>query len=128
MSQPKRIAHAEFWNNSSSTRSQPQGYPPHVATVEAQIGAEVDLHGGHTPTASPCCPSTINYIRQGILWHPTPALKTIVEYPASRLIDAGGGIGRFSSVQGMDWALERARQYGVGTCVVRKRRALGARA
>ena len=117
MSQPKRIAHADleqFFLDALAA----VGVPPHVAAVEAQIGAEVDLHGGHTHGVA-LLSSAINYIRQGIFGRPIPALKTIVEYPASRLIDAGGGIGRFSSAQGMDWALEQARQYGVGTCVVR---------
>lgn len=116
MSRPKRIAHADleqFFLDSLAAA----GVPPHVAAIEAQIGAEVDLHGGHTHGVA-LLPSTINYIRQGIL-APDPPFETIVEYPASRLIDAGGGIGRFSSAQGMDWSLERAQQYGVGTCVVR---------
>ena len=37
-----------------------------MAAVEAQIGAEVDLHGGHTHGVA-LLPSAINYIRQGIL-------------------------------------------------------------
>ena len=116
MSQPKRIAHADleqFFLDALAAA----GVPPHVAAVEAQIGAEVDLHGGHTHGVA-LLPAAINYIRQGVL-APDPCFETIVEYPASRLIDAGGGIGRFSSAYGMDWALERARQYGVGSCVVR---------
>ena len=116
MSQPKRIAHADleqFFLDALAA----VGVPPHVAAVEAQIGAEVDLHGGHTHGVA-LLPSVINYIRQGVL-APNPHFETIVEYPTSRLIDAGGGVGRFSSAQGMDWALERARQYGVGACVVR---------
>lgn len=116
MSQPKRIAHADleqFFLDALTA----VGVPPHVAMIEAQIGAEVDLHGGHTHGVA-LLPAAIDYIRQGIL-APDPNFETIVESPASRLIDAGGGIGRFSSAQGMDWALERAQQYGVGACVVR---------
>ncbi|MCY4602971.1 MAG: Ldh family oxidoreductase, partial [Gemmatimonadetes bacterium] len=89
MSQPKRIIHADleqFFLDALAAVD----VPPHVASVEAQIGAEVDLHGGHTHGVA-LLPATINYIRQGIL-SPDPRFETIVEYPASRLIDASGGI------------------------------------
>ncbi|NKB67373.1 MAG: hypothetical protein GKR89_09960 [Candidatus Latescibacteria bacterium] len=116
MSQPKRIAHADleqFFLDALAA----VGVPEHVAAVEAQIGAEVDLHGGHTHGVA-LLPAVVDYIRRGVL-QAEPQFQTLVDYPASLLVDAGGAIGRFASAQGMDWALERAQQYGVGTCVVR---------
>ena len=116
MSQAKRIAHADL-QQFFLDALQAVGVPPHVAAIEAQIGAEVDLCGGHTHGVA-LLPAAVNYIRQGLL-QADPQFDRLVEYPASLLVDAGGGIGRFSSAQGMDWALERAQQYGVGACAMR---------
>lgn len=93
------------------------GVPSHVAEVEAEIGAEVDLCGVHSHGAR-LLPVMVEHIRDGVT-NPDPEVKVLAEYPASILAETDRGIGRYVSAVGMDMAVERAEAYGVGTAVIR---------
>lgn len=93
------------------------GAPEHVAEIEAQIGAEVDLCGVHSHGARLLI-GMINNIRNGPT-NPDPEIRTLVDFPASVLMETDCGIGRYVSHEGMKVAIERAEKYGVGVCVVK---------
>ena len=93
------------------------GAPAHVAEVEAQVGAEVDLCGVHSHGVQ-LLRMTIGHVREGAI-NPAPRMRVVAEYPASALADAERGIGRYASAMGMDMAVSRAATYGVGCVAVR---------
>ncbi|MEE2873003.1 MAG: Ldh family oxidoreductase, partial [Candidatus Latescibacterota bacterium] len=79
MNGPNRIAHSDlvqFFKDALGA----VGLPPHVAEVEAQIGAEVDLCGVHTHGAR-LLPTMIEHIRAGRT-NGAPELKAVADYPA----------------------------------------------
>ncbi|MBI1930082.1 Ldh family oxidoreductase [Candidatus Poribacteria bacterium] len=93
------------------------GVPPHIAAVEAEIGAEVDLCGVHSHGVR-LLPVTVENIRKGVT-NPAPKVEIIAEYPASILAQADRGIGRYVSAVGMDMAMKRAEVYGLGAAAIR---------
>lgn len=93
------------------------GVPEHVAQVEAEIGAEVDLCGVHSHGVRLLI-TMVDHLRNGRT-NPNPQIKTLVDFPASVLMETDRGIGRYVSAVGMDMAIERAQLYGVGTVVIR---------
>ncbi|MEM7533119.1 MAG: Ldh family oxidoreductase [Chloroflexota bacterium] len=93
------------------------GTPHHVAEIEAEIGAEVDLSGVHSHGVRLLI-GAIDNIQKGIT-NPNPELKTLVDFPASVLMETHCGLGRYTSAVGIDLAVERAEQYGIG-CVTIK--------
>ncbi|MCZ6677718.1 MAG: Ldh family oxidoreductase [Candidatus Poribacteria bacterium] len=93
------------------------GVPAHVAEVEAEIGAEVDLCGVHSHGVR-LLPVMVENIRNG-LTNPAPRIDVVVEYPASVLAETDRGIGRYVSAVGMDMAIERAEAYGIGAAAIR---------
>lgn len=116
MSEARRIAHADlvqFFRDALAA----VGVPDHVAEIEAEIGAEVDLCGVHTHGAR-LLPTMIEHIKAGRT-NGAPELKTVVEYPASALYETDRGLGRYISAVCMDRAVDKAREYGIGAVAVR---------
>ena len=93
------------------------GAPSHVAEVEAEIGAEVDLCGVHSHGVR-LLPVMVENIQTG-LTNPSPKVKILAESPASVLAETDRGIGRYVSAVGMDMAVERAETYGIGAVTIR---------
>lgn len=93
------------------------GVPEQVAEIEGGIAAEVDLYGVHSHGVRLLL-SVIDYIREGRT-NPNPQLKMLMEFPASVLAETERGIGRYVSALGMDMAVERAEQYGIGAVTIR---------
>ena len=111
MADSKRIEHSEliqFFKEALLA----VGTPSHVAEVEAEIGAEVDLCGVHSHGVR-LLPVMVENIQAG-LTNPNPEVKILAEYPASVLAETDRGIGRYVSAVGMDMAIERAETYGIG--------------
>lgn len=116
MSAARRIAHSDlvqFFKGALNA----VGVPPHVAEIEAEIGAEVDLCGVHTHGAR-LLPTMIEHIRAGRT-NGAPELTAINEYSASALYETDRGIGRYISAVCMDKAVAKAREYGIGSVAVR---------
>lgn len=93
------------------------GVPEHVANIEADITAEVDLCGVHSHGVR-MLPMTIGNIEKGGT-NPDPSLDVIDESPASVLMEANHGIGRYVSAIAMDSAIHLANESGVGLVLVR---------
>ena len=116
MADSKRIEHSEliqFFKEALIA----VGTPSHVAEVEAEIGAEVDLCGVHSHGVR-LLPVMVENIQTG-LTNPNPEVKILAEYPASVLAETDRGIGRYVSAVGMDMAIERAETYGIGAVTIR---------
>lgn len=91
------------------------GVPESVRTVEAQVMAEADLLGVPSHGIR-MLPGLVCGIREGKA-NPNPQIKIVRERAATCLLDGDNGPGRFVSVQAMQRAIERAKQFGVGACV-----------
>lgn len=91
--------------------------PDHVAEVEAQICAEVDLCGVHSHGVRMLA-GLVNQLKFGQI-NPDPELITVVEQPASVLLETDRAIGRYTSALAMDMAIERAIRFGIGAVTVR---------
>ena len=116
MEDSKRLKHRELIRFFKQTLMA-VGAPSHVAEVEAEIGAEVDLCGVHSHGVR-LLPVMVENIRTG-LTNPDPALNVLAESPASVLAETDRGIGRYVSAVGMDMAIERAETYGIGAATIR---------
>ena len=112
----KRIEHRELVKFFKQTLMA-VGVPSHVAEVEAEIGAEVDLCGVHSHGVR-LLRVMVENIRTG-LTNPDPKVKVLAEQPASVLAETDRGIGRYVSAIGMDMAIERATTYGIGAATIR---------
>jgi len=113
---PKRIHHPDlvrFFEDAFAA----VGTPPHIAQIEAAIGAEVDLCGVHTHGAR-LLPTMINHIRNGQT-NAAAEIEIVNEYPASVLAKSDRGLGRYTSATAMDLAIEKAQTYGIGSVAVR---------
>ena len=116
MSGPRRIAHVDL-ERFFKEALMAVGVPEHVAAVEAEIGAEVDLCGVHTHGAR-LLPTMVEHIKEGRT-NGAPELEAVVEYPASALYATDRGLGRYVSAVCMDRAVAMAREYGIGAVAVR---------
>jgi LDH2 family malate/lactate/ureidoglycolate dehydrogenase len=86
-----------------------------VRRVEAELTARADLmevpsHGVRM------LPGVIRAIRAGQV-NPNPQPAIVRDRLAACLLDGDLGLGRYVSAYGMDLAIGRARQFGVGLCV-----------
>lgn len=93
------------------------GAPGEVASIEAEIAAEVDLVGVHSHGVQ-LLPTVVEHIEKGLI-NPAPKLLPIADLGASVLLDAGRGIGRYVSALAMDEAIQRASRFGVGLVCLR---------
>lgn len=92
------------------------GVPAHIAAIEAEVMAEADLHGVPSHGVR-MLPALLQGIRDGRVTA-NPKIKILRERPASCLLDGDNGPGRFVSVQAMQHAVSRAREAGIGACLV----------
>ena len=116
MADSKRIEHCELVQFFKQTLMA-VGAPLHVAEVEAEIGAEVDLCGVHSHGVR-LLPVMVENIRTGET-NPAPEVNILAAQPASVLAETDRGIGRYVSAVGMDMAVERAQTYGIGAAAIR---------
>ena len=116
MNSSRRIAHADL-EHFFKVALMAVGVPEHVAAVEAEIGAEVDLCGVHTHGAR-LLPTMVEHLKEGRT-NGAPELKAVVEYPASALYETDRGLGRYVSAVCMDRAVAMASEYGIGAVAVR---------
>ena len=93
------------------------GVPEHVASVEADITAEVDLCGVHSHGVR-MLPATIANLQEGVT-NGDPSLDAIQSTPAAILLEGNHGIGRYVSATAMDRACDLAEQSGVGLVLLR---------
>ena len=91
------------------------GVPAPIRDVEAAVMAEADLLGVPSHGIR-MLPGLVRGIREGKA-NPHPQITIVRERAASCLLDGDNGPGRFVSVQAMQRAVERAKQFGVGACV-----------
>src|SRR6266496_2021539 len=55
-----------------------------------------------------------------------PEIKLLRETPATALLDGGGGLGHYPSVQAMNKAIEKCTRTGIGSVAVRNSNHFGA--
>ncbi len=92
--------------------------PSPIREIEAEVMAEADLlgvpsHGVQMLTR------LVRGIREGRA-NPNPRLQIMRERRATCVLDGDNGPGRYTAVQAMSHAVERAKQFGVGVCLAVK--------
>jgi LDH2 family malate/lactate/ureidoglycolate dehydrogenase len=93
-----------------------EGVPPAVRDVEADLMVEAELHG--VPSHGLLMlPRLIVGLREGRA-NPAPQVRVVRAAGAVCVLDGDRGPGRYLGVQGMRAAMERARQFGVGACLM----------
>lgn len=92
------------------------GVPRAVCEVEAEVMAEADLLGVPSHGVR-MLPELMRGIRDGRVT-PDPRTKIIHEHRAACTLDGDNGPGRFVSMQAMQLAIDRAKQFGLGACSV----------
>ncbi len=93
------------------------GVPPEQAQMIAEVVVEGDLRGVESHGVLRL-PAYVHRVQKGIMRAVTQ-LKTILERPATLLLDAGGGFGQVAGVHAMERAIEKAQRNGVGMTAVR---------
>jgi len=91
--------------------------PEEIASVEADIAAEVDLFGVQSHGVQ-LLPTVVEHLKKGLI-NPAPELKPMVDFGAAALFDGDRGIGRYVSALAMDEAVRRASEFGVGLVSLR---------
>lgn len=96
--------------------------------AEADIAAdrlvEADLRGIHSH-GSRTLPKYIRAMDDGDI-DPRAMSITAAETPAMAVIEASGGLGHVAATRGMELAIAKAREVGVGTVVIKKGQHFGA--
>lgn len=85
-----------------------------VYAVEAEVMAEADLLGVSSHGVR-MLPGLVRAIEAGQL-NPAPQLRLLRDQGATCVLDCNSGPGRFVSVQAMQHAVARARQFSIGAC------------
>jgi len=91
------------------------GVPAPNRDIEAELMAEADLLGVPSHGVR-MLPLIVRSIRDGKA-NPNPQIRILRERAATCLLDGDNGLGRFVSVQAMNHAIARAKQFGIGACV-----------
>lgn len=91
------------------------GVPLHICAVEAEVMAEADLLGVPSHGIR-MLPLLMRGIREGRATA-NPQIKILRERTATILIDGDNGPGRYVSVQAMQYAVKRAKEFGIGVCI-----------
>lgn len=89
------------------------GFKTENARVFADIVVESDLRGVDTHGVTRLA-GYINLVKKGML-NPTPDFKVVRDEGATALFDAGGGAGHVYAHRAMVLAIDKARQYGIGS-------------
>jgi len=100
------------------------GVPPHDARKAAEALVDADLHG----TVTHGLKNLRNYVSQLLdkRINPQPTMRDIGGARAARVISADNGLGHVAGHVGMERAIELAREFGVGTVLVRDSNHYGA--
>ncbi|HEY3108370.1 MAG TPA: Ldh family oxidoreductase [Chloroflexota bacterium] len=100
------------------------GMPKDDAAFMGQCLVDADLRGVHSHGTR----YTVTYIRnlQKGAWNPTPNIRIERDRHATAVIDADRSAGHLSSRRAMQLAIEKAKQYGTATVVVRNSSHCGA--
>lgn len=91
------------------------GVPSPIRDIEAELTAEADLLGVPSHGVR-MLPLVVRAIREGRA-NPNPHIHILRERAATCLLDGDHGLGRYVSLQAMNEAITRAKQFGVGACV-----------
>src|SRR5437762_5079850 len=100
------------------------GVPPTDARKAAEALVDADLHG----TVTHGLKNLRNYV-SGLLdgrINPRPNMRDVGGAKAAQVISADNGLGHVAGHLGMERAIELAREYGVGTVLVRDSNHFGA--
>jgi len=87
------------------------------AAVESELMAEADLLGVPSHGVR-MLPRLIASIKQGSV-NTAPHIEIIRDRNATCVLEGDHGLGRYISVQAMNHAVERARRFGIGSCLAR---------
>ncbi len=100
------------------------GVPPQDARKAAAALVDADLHG----TVTHGLKNLRNYVSQLLdkRINPQPNMRDIGGARAARVITADNGLGHVAGHVGMERAIELAREFGVGTVLVRDSNHYGA--
>jgi LDH2 family malate/lactate/ureidoglycolate dehydrogenase len=93
------------------------GVPAHIANVEAEVMAESDLMGVASHGIR-MLPGLITGIREGRS-SANPNIRIVRDFNAICVLDGDNGPGRFICVEAMTHAIERAKKFGIGTCLAK---------
>ena len=92
------------------------GVPPHVRVVEADLMVEAELHG--VPSHGLLMlPRLLAGLREGRA-NPDPKITVVRDAAAVCVMNGNRGPGRYVGVEGMRAAMARARQFGIGACLM----------
>lgn len=100
------------------------GMPEHNASRTADVLSWADLHGIDSHGISMMTEYDVWRRAGRINLHANPAIVT--QTPVSALIDGGGGLGHVPACFGMEVAIGKAREHGVGMVAVRNSAHFGA--
>jgi LDH2 family malate/lactate/ureidoglycolate dehydrogenase len=100
------------------------GVPHADAARAAEALADADLHGTVTHGLKNLR-GYVNALLDGRI-NPRPTMRDVGGARAARIISADNGLGHVAGHVGMDRAIELAREYGVGTVIVRDSNHYGA--
>ena len=86
-----------------------------TSSADAQLMAELlvltDLRGVHSHGTRQT-PGYVNMMREGRV-NPQPNITIVSETPTTRVYDGDGGMGHFPCYQGTQWAIEKAKEFGL---------------
>src|SRR5215217_5597048 len=93
------------------------GVPPEDARKAAEALVDADLHG----TTTHGLKNLRNYVTQLLAKqiNPRPNIRELGGPAAAKIITADNGLGHVAGHKGMERAIELAREFGVGTALVR---------
>jgi LDH2 family malate/lactate/ureidoglycolate dehydrogenase len=97
------------------------------AAIVADSLVEANLRGVDTHGVNRLLKIYLRRVKLGIV-NPTPAMRLVTERQAAALLDADNAMGAVAGVRGIDEALKRAANCGVGTVAVRNSNHFGAAA
>ncbi len=93
------------------------GVPPEEAQVTIDSLVQADLWGVHSHGMKRLPWYAQRIARGGT--NSKPTVRVVHEAPATAVIDGDGGLGQVVSQRAMNLAIEKAKQYGVGSVTVR---------
>jgi LDH2 family malate/lactate/ureidoglycolate dehydrogenase len=90
---------------------------PDTARLLSELLVLTDLRGVHSH-GTRLTPVYVDMMRQGRV-NPRPTITVVKESPTTRVYDGDGGMGHIPCYQGTQWAIERAKQYGIAAVTTR---------
>ena len=94
------------------------GVPRDDATEGADVLTMTDLRGVETHGVSNMMRSYVQQYQEGRL-NPTPDVRVVREFPGTATLDADMGLGIIVGRQGMELAISKAREVGIGAVTMR---------